>query len=352
MPRFVLAAALALLCVVAVPAAPGGTAAWAQMLNEPGRNTATSKTEVQLYEGTEDQVRGFISIPDQKLSVLVQPEGREWREWRQNTLPWVIGGLFLLMLVAVFGFYFIRGRIRIRGGVSGRRVLRFNGVDRFAHWLTAVSFLFLALTGMIVTFGRTLFIPLVGHRAYSGLADVSATLHNFLSLPFVLGLVLIIALWIRDNIPNRADARWIRTMGGLMSRDGQHVDAGRFNAGQKAMFWTIVLVGAGLAVTGVMMMTPFSVTGVGGMQVVHVIHGILAAILIAGIVAHIYIGTLGMEGAFDAMGSGWVDENWAREHHGAWYQDQVRKGHADSSTGSSSGRAPGTTPGGHPAPGE
>jgi formate dehydrogenase subunit gamma len=337
MPRVVVLTLLFVLWA-AVPAAQ------AQMLNAPGQNTATSQGQVDLYDQREAQTRGFISIPDEKLSVLVQPEGREWREWRQSTLPWVIGLLFLGMIIAVFAFYFIRGRIEIRGGPSGRKVLRFNGLDRFAHWLTAVSFLLLALTGMALTFGRTLFIPIIGHGAYSALAENSVMIHNFLSVPFVIGLVFIIALWVKDNIPNRADWQWIKTMGGLMSREGKHVEAQRFNAGQKAMFWTIVLVGTALAVTGVMMMTPFAATGVGGMQVIHVIHGILAAILIAGIVAHIYIGSLGMEGAFDAMGSGEVDENWAREHHGAWYQEQVRKGHADSSSTTPAGR--------HTVPGE
>lgn len=325
--------------------------AQAQMLNAPGQNPAAAQGEVPLFDPNESRTQGYISIPDEKLSVLVQPEGRTWREWRQGTLPWVIGILFLGMLIGVFAFYFIRGRITIHGGPSGRRVLRFNGLDRFAHWLTAVSFLLLALTGMIVTFGRTLIIPLIGQRAYSPLAEWSVMIHNFISVPFVLGLLFIIALWVKDNIPNRRDWEWIRSMGGLMSKEGKHIETERFNAGQKAMFWTIVLVGAALAVTGVMMMTPFAVTGVGGMQVMHVIHGILAAVLIAGIVAHIYIGTLGMEGAFDAMGSGWVDENWAREHHSAWYREQVAKGHADSSTTAPpSTKAP---PGGHqPAPGE
>ncbi len=337
MPRLAALTVLFIL-VAAVPAAQ------AQMLNEPGQSTATTQGEVQLYDQAEDQVRGFISIPDQKLSVLVQPEGREWREWRQQTLPWVVGILFLGMVIGVFAFYFIRGRITIRGGASGRKVLRFNGLDRFAHWLTAVSFLLLALTGMALTFGRTLFIPVFGHGAYSWLAESSIMVHNFLSVPFVIGLVFIIALWVKDNIPNRADWVWIKSMGGLMSKEGKHIEAQRFNAGQKAMFWTIVLLGTALVITGVMMMTPFAVTGVSGMQIVHVIHGILAAVMIAGIVAHIYIGSLGMEGAFDAMGSGEVDENWAREHHGAWYKDQVRKGHADSSAERAAGQ--------HPAPGE
>lgn len=315
-----------LLLIVLLAAAP---VAQAQLTQVPGPASPTSKDQVQLYTPQTDKLVGRVSIPDEKLGVLVQPEGREWRVFRASTLTWIIGGLALLMIVALGLFYLVRGTIRIQAGMSGRRVLRFNNIDRFAHWTTAVSFLLMALTGIVLTFGRTLLIPLIGHSAFPSLAQTSASVHNFVSVPFVVGLAMIVALWLRDNIPEKADWIWIKSMGGLLSKSGKHPEAGRFNAGQKGVFWSILLGGIAMAVTGYLMMVPFAVSGIAGMQILHVIHGIVAGLLIAAVIGHIYIGTIGMEGAFDAMGSGVVDENWAIEHHRRWYEEQRRKGYVE-----------------------
>lgn len=304
-----------------------GPLAQAQLYQQPGTASPSAKDQVQLYV-PEDKTIGQISIPDAKLSVLVQPQGREWREFRAHTLRWVIAGLAGAMIAALLVFYLYRGTIRIHAGRSGRAVARFAGLDRFAHWTMAVSFLLLALTGVVVTFGRPLLIPLIGHGAFSSLAENGKAVHNFLSVPFVLGLTLSFLLWIRDNIPGRSDLLWIRTMGGLLSKDtnAQHAEAGRFNAGQKLVFWSVMLGGGAMIVTGYLLMVPFALSGIGGMQLLHAVHATLAGLLIAAIIAHIYIGTIGMEGAFDAMGRGVVDENWAIEHHRRWYEEQRRKG--------------------------
>jgi len=304
------------------------------LYKQPGPNSPTSKEQVQIYNPAQDQIMGRVSIPDYKLSLLVQPEGREWREFRMVMLPIIAGAIILGIVAALLLFYLVRGPVRIVGGRSGRLVPRFGTLDRFAHWTTAVSFLVMALTGLIVTFGRWLLIPLIGHSAFTPLAEFSKVAHNFFSVPFVAGLLLMLVLWVRDNIPERADLVWLKTMGGLFSKHGEHPETGRFNAGQKGIFWSVIFGGAALAVTGFMLMFPFYVTGIGGMQIFHVIHAVVAALLIGVIIAHIYIGSVGMEGAFDAMGSGEVDENWAKDHHRGWYnQLRRRTGPADTAAG-------------------
>jgi formate dehydrogenase subunit gamma len=294
----------------------------------PGLETRTPGSidpeTFDLY-GEREQLVGRVTIPDDKLSVLVQPEGRDWRAFRIQWLFWIAAGVILLTVAGLAGFYLWRGRLPIESGRSGRWVPRFNAVERFAHWATALSFITLALTGLIVTFGRWLLIPIIGHGAFTPTAEVAKSLHNFSAIPFVVGILLMLVLWIRDNIPNRADLDWIRHGGGMFTRTGSyHPETARFNAGQKGIFWAVVLGGLLLAVSGYILMAPFIWVDVNGMQVAHAVHGILAVLLIAVILAHIYLGTLGMEGAFDAMGRGEVDENWAREHHRGWYEAKAK----------------------------
>lgn len=293
----------------------------------PGLEARTPSAEplamedVELLIPHDGHVTGRVSIPDDRLGVLVQPEGRTWRAFRIQGLFWTAAGAILATLAALTVFYLWRGSIRIESGRSGRWIPRFAWFERFTHWLTALSFLSLALTGLIITFGRYLLIPLMGHHAYSPLAEASKYVHNASGVPFTIGIVLMLVLWVRDNIPNRDDITWLRQMGGVFSKPGTpHPEAGRFNAGQKAIFWIVVLGGMAVAVTGFVLMTPFTVTGIMGMQLTHAVHALLAVVLIAVIIVHIYLGSLGMEGAFDAMSRGEVDENWAREHHSGWYK--------------------------------
>lgn len=303
----------------------------------PGLDARTPSAEpitedqVPLFVPYEDQIIGRVSIPDDKLATLVQPEGREWRAFRIQGVFWTATAVILLTLAALAGFYFWRGTIKLEHGRSGRWVPRFGAIDRFAHWTTAVSFIVLALTGLVIIFGRYLLIPLIGHSAFTPLANASKYLHNWSSFVFVIGILMMLVLWIKDNIPSRADIAWFREAGGMFSKPGTpHPETARFNAGQKMIFWTVVLGGLAISASGYFLMAPFFFTGVGGMQIAHVVHSLLAVLMIAVILAHIYIGTLGMEGSFDAMGRGEVDENWAVEHHRGWYMAQGKKTRARS----------------------
>jgi formate dehydrogenase subunit gamma len=149
--------------------------------------------------------------------------------------------------------------------------------------------------------------------------------HNFVSFPFVVGLVLIVAMWMKDNIPRKVDIIWLKEGGGFIR--SKHPTAGRFNAGEKLVFWLALGAGAAVSISGYLLLFPFYVTNIAGMQIAQVVHSIIAVLFIALIIAHIYIGTLGMEGAFEAMATGSVDLNWAKEHHGLWLEDEIAKGH-------------------------
>jgi formate dehydrogenase subunit gamma len=297
------------------------------VLAEPAAAQQTapqSADEVLLFQELQGNVAGRVSIPDQRSATLIQPAGKQWRDFIRDTLPW-IGGVFILGMLALLTlFYLIRGRVPIEGGRSGETITRFNGLDRFAHWLTATSFIVLAITGLNIAFGRMLLLPLIGPEAFTAFSEVGKLAHNFLSFPFVIGVVLMFVLWVRDNIPNRLDLDWFMAGGGVVGH--RHAHSRRFNGGQKFIFWSVMILGTVLSVTGFILMFPFVFTGLAGMQLSQVVHAILSMVMISIILAHIYIGSLGMEGAFDAMGSGEVDLNWAEAHHDLWAEEMRAKG--------------------------
>jgi formate dehydrogenase subunit gamma len=298
-------------------------AAHAQSGQPESVNPSASAVQEQQLLRELDRVTGRVTIPDARARTLIQPEGREWRQFQQTTLP-TYGGYVLLGVLALLAlFYLVRGKVRLESGQSGRTILRFGGFSRFVHWLTAVSFIILALSGLNVVFGKTLLLPLIGENAFAAVSQWVKYAHNYLSVPFTVGLVFMLVIWIKDNLPSTLDLKWLAQGGGIIGN--AHPPARKFNAGQKLIFWSVILIGGVIAVTGYLLMFPFYTTGIAGMQLAQVVHSIGGVVLIAVIFGHIYIGTVGMEGAFDAMGTGEVDVNWAKEHHSLWAEKEIGK---------------------------
>jgi formate dehydrogenase subunit gamma len=262
-------------------------------------------------------------------SSLIQPAGRDWRDFQRSKLP-VIGGIAIIgMLVVLAIFLAVRGRIRVERGFSGRKILRFAAFERFTHWLTASCFIVLALSGLNISFGRSLILPLFGGEAFATMSGYGKWAHNYLAFPFMLGVAIMFLIWIKNNVPEKLDLQWIRQGGGLLS-NGQHPPARRFNAGQKGIFWIVIIGGVLMSVSGWFLLFPYVPADVTALQFWTVIHAVIAMLFIAAMLAHIYIGSLGMEGAFDAMSTGEVDLNWAKEHHALWVAEEQAKGEAPS----------------------
>jgi formate dehydrogenase subunit gamma len=276
-----------------------------------------------------DTVAGRITIPDQTAANLIQPAGRSWRDFQRHLLPWIAGIAILGMLALLAVFFFVRGRVRVDKGFSGTTLVRFASFERFTHWMTATCFIILGLSGLNISFGRTLLLPVIGPEAFSTLSAWGKIAHNYLAFPFMLGIVIMFVVWIKDNIPGRVDWEWLKAGGGLL-RNGKHPPAKRFNAGQKGIFWMVIIGGVLMSLSGWYMLFPYQAGDVTSLQVWTVVHAVVALLFIAGILAHIYIGSLGMEGAFDAMGTGEVDVNWAREHHSILADEAQAKGSAAS----------------------
>ena len=313
------AMALALMFALAAPAS-------AQVRNPDTsvNPTASSVKEEQLLQEFR-RIQGRGTIPDTRSYVIEQPAGRDWRQFHQVTLHWIGAIAILGMLALLVVFYLIRGMIRIEAGRSGRVLVRFSTFERFVHWITAACFIILAISGLNITFGKPLLLPLIGPDAFTTWSQWAKYAHNFLSFPFTLGVVLIFLMWIAWNIPTRVDVKWLKEGGGMVGH--KHPPAYRFNAGQKMIYWIVVLGGAAVAVSGYFLMFPFYGTNIADMQIAQIVHGIVAVLFVAVMIAHIYIGTIGMEGAFEGMWDGTVDVNWAKEHHSLWLEKETAEGH-------------------------
>jgi formate dehydrogenase subunit gamma len=284
--------------------------------------TASVTSERELFKQV-PRIEGRIDIPDTKASVLIQPAGRTWDYFHEVLLHWG-GAIIILGTIALLGLaYLIIGRIKIAAGRSGRKILRFKVFERFSHWLTAVSFVVLGLTGLNITFGKILFLPVVGPDTFSDISEAAKYVHNFVSFSFMAGLVLITVIFFRDNFLERVDVEWLKQGGGFIKN--KHAPAGRFNLGEKLVYWLSLVAGITVSVSGLLLLFPFFGTDIADMQIAQAVHAVVAVLFVALILAHIYIGTLGMEGAFEAMGTGEVDLNWAKEHHDLWLARQLNR---------------------------
>jgi formate dehydrogenase subunit gamma len=312
--------------------------------NVPG-NVLGNQDDSAIWRAIRQGERGTVSIPDAQAGQLIQSEGDNWRAVRNGPLT-VYGAWAMLGIIAIIAVFFaVRGRIRIDAGPSGTTIERFNMIERTAHWITASSFIILALTGLNLLYGRHVLLPILGPEIFAAITTGGKYAHNFIAFAFMVGLVLIFVLWVRHNIPTLLDLKWLAVGGGLFKK-GVHPPAAKFNAGQKLIFWAVILGGISISLSGLALMFPFqfaffagtfealNIFGLGlptdltmmqEMQLSQLWHSIVAFILIAIIIGHIYIGSLGMEGAFEAMGSGQVDLNWAKEHHQLWVEE-VRGG--------------------------
>ena len=323
--------ALGMLCAVSAPGfaqhAQDAPPAPATKPISGSNPTADAVKEQQLLQEL-NKLQGRVSIPDYKAATLEQPQGRSYQYFHERLLPWIAGILIVGMLAALALFYFLRGRIALDVRETGIKIMRFNVFERLTHWMTAAAFIVLAITGLNYVFGKRLLFPLIGPDAFATWSQWAKFAHTTMAWPFMLGLIFMIFTWIRDNIPDRYDWTWLREFGGFFSN--RHPPARRFNAGQKLIYWSVIIFGLSLSASGLLMLFPFSTLDINGMQWAQYVHAIAGASLTAIIIAHIYIGTLGMKGAYDAMGTGEVDLAWARAHHSLWAEEeQARSGRRD-----------------------
>ena len=264
--------------------------------------------------------QGSSQVKGVDRGILINKAGEDWRRFRMEMLiPY--GAVFMAVtIIAIVLFFLLRGKLLLPGGRSGELLCRFTLNQRTAHWFAVGIFWLLGVTGLILLYGRFVLIPLLGADGFSITASACKEMHNLIGPLFLLAVLALLVLYIKDNFFNRGDISWITKGGGMF---GGHVSAGRFNAGEKTWFWLVMIFGFLLCITGLIL--DFSVFGQGReiMALSHVIHGISALILITVSFGHIYLGTLGVEGTLEGMTTGYVDASWAKSHHDLWYEEMT-----------------------------
>ncbi len=294
-------------------------------VSQPGNNQP-------VWSAVKSGTEGYTTNIAPEAGILIQPNapgtrsnaGQYWREMKNGVIA-KFGGWALVGLLSLVGiFYAVKGTIQLKEAPTGRLIERFTAFERLAHWTTAITFSILAISGLILAFGKFILIPIVGYSIFGFLASVAKFCHNFLGPVFLVSIVVTFITFVRDNLPKAVDLKWIFSFGGLLS--GKHIPSERFNAGEKVWFWG-GLMGLGIVVgaSGLVLDFPNFGQSRSTMQLANIVHFVGSLIFMAGAIGHIYMGTIGMAGAYKAMRTGYVDDAWAKEHHEIWYQD-VAKG--------------------------
>jgi len=291
---------------------------------QPGNNAPVWR---EVRSGNE----GYTSMQGREVGVLVQSAGETWRQIRNGPVTVYGGWLLVLMALAIAAFFVTKGALKLHEKPTGRMIERFNSIERVTHWTVAISFVVLAASALIMLFGKHVLLPVIGYTLFAWLTALAKNLHNFIGPLFILGLLVMLLVYIKDNFPSAADVKWLANIRGLVS--GKQSPSGRFNAAQKGWFWVgVFLLGIAMSVSGLILLFPNFEQTRATMQLAWIVHAAAGVLLVTLSLGHIYIGTIGMEGAYQAMRSGHVDEAWAKEHHELWY-NEVKKGSARSASG-------------------
>jgi formate dehydrogenase subunit gamma len=304
-----------------------------RQMTQPGNN-APMWREVRK-EGEEH----YTSVRGRETGVLVQSAGETWRQIRNGPVTFYGGWLVVIVGLLILAVYFGKGPVKLHDRPTGRLIRRFSSFEQVVHWCTAISFVVLALSGLIMLFGKHVLLPVFGYTLFAWLAALGKNLHNFVGPFFIVSVLAMILIWLRDNLPRAYDWQWFRRAYGFFMR-GEHIPSGRFNAGEKGWFWFGV-VGLSIVVawSGLILLFPNFDQTRAVMQQAWVWHVVAAIVYIAMSLGHIYMGTIGVEGAYGNMRTGYTDETWAKEHHSIWY-DEVKSGRGAAAGGAVPAGAP------------
>ena len=275
--------------------------------------------ERAFWRQAREGVEGYSAVTGVETNKLIQASGTQWLYIRNELIAGTGAWLLALTFFALATFYLFRGKVRLTRPRSGQLIERWNRKERWLHWYTAILFIILSLTGLSLLYGRSLMIDWLGHENFAAYAEIAKIIHNYAGPLFSVGLILMGLIWFEDNLFNKTDWKWFRQFGGFIG--DRHPSSGRMNGGEKAWFWLLISAGALVTLTGLNLDFPNLEQYRLVMQISHIIHSVSALLLMAGAMAHIYIGTIGTEGALEGMITGKVDKTWAEQHHDLWLEE-------------------------------
>lgn len=285
---------------------------------------AAPHNDAAMWREARQGTAGITTVKGAETGVLIQTQGEAWRQFRNGPVTLVGGLLLVVIAVSILLFHAWKGQLRLSAKPTGRKLVRFTPVERWVHNIVGGAFVLLAVGGLMEIFGKHVLVPILGHTVFSLLLQVLKPVHNFLGLVFVVALLAMIVMWAKDNVWSAIDAQWIRRAGGLIDRS--HVPSGRFNFGEKTWFWFgVTILGLVVSVSGLLLDFPTFLELRSSLQLTNLVHGIGSIIMILMALGHIYMGTIGVEGALDTMRTGEVDEVWARDHHEVWCEQAIAK---------------------------
>jgi formate dehydrogenase subunit gamma len=304
-----------------------------RQVTQPGNNAPVwreVRKEGQEYTTT---------VKGRETNVLVQSAGNTWRQIRNGPVTFYGGWLVVLVVAAILAFYAWKGPVKLHDRPTGRLIRRFSTVEQVVHWSAAISFCVLGISGLIMLFGKHVLLPVIGYTLFAWLTALGKNLHNFIAPLFIASVVVMIFMWLRDNLPRAYDWQWFGKAWAFFTR-GEHIRSGRFNAGEKVWFWGgVLLLSVIVSWSGLILLFPNFDQTRAVMQQAWIVHATAALVYIVISFGHIYMGTIGVEGAYGNMRTGYTDETWAKEHHGIWY-DEVKSGKREAAGGAVPAGAP------------
>jgi formate dehydrogenase subunit gamma len=310
----------------------GGALAQGDVQQQQQRQVTQPGNNAPVWRGVRSGEEHFTGVKGRETGVLVQSGGETWRQIRNGPMTFYGGWLTIAVLLIIAALYFAKGPVKLHDKPTGRLIRRFSTTEQIVHWSTAISFCILGISGLIMLFGKHILLPVIGYTLFAWLTALGKNLHNFVAPFFIVAVLVMVFMWLRDNLPRAYDWQWFRKAYAFFMR-GEHIPSGRFNAGEKGWFWFGV-VGLSIVVSwsGLILLFPNFDQTRAVMQDAWIWHASAAILYIAMSLGHIYMGTIGVEGAYGNMRTGYTDETWAREHHEIWYDD-VKSGKAASAGG-------------------
>ena len=204
---------------------------------------------------------------------------------------------------------------------AGKKIYIFSFFKRVVHWVSALAFMVLVPTGVMIVFGK--------YFGGGTPVEIARHLHGMATIFFLISVIPMFLFWVTEMLPTFDDIKWMFILGGYLSKEKQEIPAGKFNAGQKMWFWLATAGGVVMIATGAAMFLQdfdygiakvFGLSQIDLLRAAAIIHSVLALPIIAFFFAHVYMSLFAIKGAIQSMITGYKEEDEVRFLHSSFYK--------------------------------